>query len=382
MEIYKLPIELAFIAFPFIAFVLTIPFLLHQYRKYGAIPLLKSFIFYSLILYLICAYFLVMLPLPSIDSVKKLTTPTTQLIPFQFIKDILATTSFKIKNLSDVINIFKQPPVYTVLFNIILTLPLGVYLRYYYNKNWLQTIGYTFLLSLFFEITQLSGLYGIYPRPYRLFDIDDLLINTLGGLIGYIVAPLFTIFLPTREELEEKSYNKGTKVTLLRRTVSLSIDFFSLSLVMLMLKVATYGFELNKYSNTIALLIYYIFIPLCFEGKTIGKKIVKLKLVGIEGKINLIQITLRYFIFAFFTIFPYIWIKNLSSIINNDITKRLWSVIIIYQIANIAYYILTLIKGNPIFIYEKITNTKNVSIIERKNQEDKKSSTKLNGKNI
>ena len=89
MEVYKIPIEFAFIVFPFIAFILTIPFLIHQYRKYGGIPILKSACFYSLILYLICAYFLVMLPLPAVKDVAQMTGPKTQLHLFQFIKDIM-----------------------------------------------------------------------------------------------------------------------------------------------------------------------------------------------------------------------------------------------------------------------------------------------------
>ena len=372
MEIYKIPIELAFMFFPLIAFILTIPFLLHQYRKYGAIPILKSFIFYSLILYLICAYFLVMLPLPSIEAVKKLTTPKAQLIPFNFIKDILATTNFKITNISQLIAIFKQPTIYTVLFNIVLTLPFGVYLRYFYNKKWFQTIIYTFLLSLFFELTQLSGLYGLYPRSYRLFDVDDLLINTLGGFIGHLIAPLFTMFLPTKEELEEKSYKKGQKVSLLRRFVSLSIDFFFLGIVGICSKIATYGFGISEYSNIIALAIYYLFIPLFFEGQTIGKKLIKIKLTGIEGKITILNKLTRYILMSFVTVFPYLWINPLKEKVDTQIIQRLWMIISIYGVVNVLYYIITFFKGNPLFLYERITNTKNISIIENGKKNNKK----------
>lgn len=364
MEIYKIPIELAFMFFPLIAFILTIPFLLYQYRKYGAIPILKSFIFYSLVLYLICAYFLIMLPLPSIEAVKKLSTPKVQLIPFNFIKDILATTNLKITNISQLIAIFKQPTIYTVLFNIVLTLPFGVYLRYFYNKKWYQTIMYTFLLSLFFELTQLSGLYGVYPRPYRLFDVDDLLINTLGGFVGYLISPLFTIFLPTKEELEEKSYKKGIRVSLLRRFISFSIDFFFLGIVVICSKIATYGFGLSKYSNLIALVIYYLFIPLFFEGQTIGKKIIRIKLIGIEGNVTILNKLTRYILFAFLTIFPYLWINPLKDKMDIDIIKRLWIIISIYEFINILYYIIAFFKGVPLFLYEKVTNTKNVSAIQ------------------
>ncbi|MBM9833979.1 VanZ family protein, partial [Enterococcus faecalis] len=77
------------------------------------------------------------------------------------------------------------------LFNLLLTLPFGVYLRYYFKCSFLKTLVITFCLTLFFELTQLTGLYFIYPRPYRLFDVNDLFVNTVGGLVGWTIAPLF-----------------------------------------------------------------------------------------------------------------------------------------------------------------------------------------------
>ena len=38
------------------------------------------------------------------------------------------------------------------------------------------------------EISQLSGLYGIYPCPYRTFETDDLILNTAGVLGGFLVS--------------------------------------------------------------------------------------------------------------------------------------------------------------------------------------------------
>ena len=90
----------------------------------------------------------------------------------------------------------KEEYFYQVFYNILLTIPFGIYLRYYFNCSFKKTFILTFLLTLFFEGTQLSGLYGIYPRPYRLFDVDDLFLNTLGGIIGYGVTPIFSHFLP------------------------------------------------------------------------------------------------------------------------------------------------------------------------------------------
>ena len=58
-----------------------------------------------------------------------------------------------------------------------MTMPFGVYLRYYFCYHWRKTLQLSFLLSLFFELTQLSGLYFVYPGSYRLFDVDDLIVN-------------------------------------------------------------------------------------------------------------------------------------------------------------------------------------------------------------
>lgn len=373
MNAYSIPIQFAIITFPFIAFILTIPFLIYQYRKYGAIPILKSIIFYSFILYLITAYYMVMLPLPSIEYVKKLNTPYTQLVPFQFIKDITATVSFDVTNFKDIINIFSHSTIYVVVFNFILTLPFGVYLKYYFNKKWYQTIIYSFLFSLFFELTQLSGLYGIYPRPYRLFDVDDLIINTLGGFFGHLITPLLTIFLPTQKELENISYKKGEKVTLLRRGLAFLIDVFFITLINVIVSILLYSSKLFFYSGLISILIYYIFIPLIGNGKTIGKKILRLDITSIKGNKKWYNIFIRYMILVFFILYPYIIVDILSL---NRVPKLIINIYDIgtkvFIIINVIYYMFIAKKKEKVFLYEKITNTKNVSIIEKENLEENK----------
>ena len=371
MDVYKIPIEYAFVVFPFIAFILTIPFLIHQYRKFGSIPMLKSFCFYSMILYLLCAYFLVMLPLPSIEKVASMTGPTTQLVPFQFIKDIMVTVSFEITNINDLINVFKHSTMYTILFNIVLTLPFGIYLRYIFKKKWYHSIIYTFLLSLFFELTQFSGLYGIYPRPYRLFDVDDLMINTLGGLIGHILTPLVTFFIPSIDKLDEKGYKKGTKVTLIRRGVSLVIDILFIIVFNILSKILLFGTGLSEYSLLFVLTLYYVLIPPFVSGKTLGKKVIRLKVSSKEKNIKWYQILIRNIILAFVILFPYSWINLLP--IDTFIKLIIWVVIITFQIINIIYYIYTVIGNKQhAFLYEKITNTKNDSTIEYKTNEHNK----------
>ena len=136
MHDYIIPIQTAFFVFPFIAFLFTFPYMLYQYRKFGSIPALRTIIVYSFILYLMNAYFLVILPLPPIDEVAHYTTPTTQLIPFQFIVDWINETHIVWNDIHTYVEIVNNPAIYQVLYNILMTLPFGIYLRYYFKKSY------------------------------------------------------------------------------------------------------------------------------------------------------------------------------------------------------------------------------------------------------
>ena len=89
MSQYIEPVKSALVLFPFVALVLTLPYMLFQYRRYGAVLLLRTAIVYSFVLYLMCAYFLVILPLPDVETVGGLTSARVQLIPFREVADLL-----------------------------------------------------------------------------------------------------------------------------------------------------------------------------------------------------------------------------------------------------------------------------------------------------
>ena len=259
---YIAPIKTALIVFPIIALIGTLPFLLYEYRKYGSIPILRSFIVYSFVFYLLSAFFLTLLPLPSKEVVSQMTFNPVQIIPFNFIKDFLRETKLVIKDPSTYLvalrqNVFIQP-----FFNILLLLPLGVYLRYYFKLSFIKTIILSFLLSLFFEITQLTGIYGIYPRAYRIFDIDDLFLNTLGGIIGYGITPALVFFLPKREDIDKKAYEIGKSVSMTRRGLGAIIDRIIITIFTFIISIVlNYIFEIkiNAYFHILINIINYIY---------------------------------------------------------------------------------------------------------------------------
>lgn len=289
MSIYLIPIKTAMIFFPLLAALFTLPYVIAQYRKYGSILILRTAIVYSFIFYMLCAYLLTMLPLPDPKSVAALTTPTMQLVPFTALTTLLENTPLVLSDPSTYLPALNQPSFYVLLFNIFLLLPFGIYMRYYFRYSWKKTLLLTFLVSLSFECIQRSALFGIYPRPYRMFDVDDLITNTLGGMIGYLLAPLAAGILPTRDELDQSAYQKGMQISLFRRGLAFLIDLAFLSMGMLLILI--YDIMLHqrtKYEMLIGgylmlIFILYILIPILTKGKTIGKFFVRIRIVQRNG---------------------------------------------------------------------------------------------------
>lgn len=378
MHDYIIPIQTAFLVFPFIAFLFTFPYMLYQYRKFGAIPALRTIIVYSCILYLMSAYFLVILPLPPIDEVAHYTTPTMQLVPFQFIVEWINETHIVWDDIHTYIEIINNPVIYQVLYNILMTLPFGIYLRYYFKRNLLETIAFTFLLSLFFELTQLTGLYGIYPRAYRLFDIDDLIINTLGGLLGYAITPLFSWILPTKEKLDQISYEKGRHVTFTRRMIAFGIDIIIVTILTSFITIPSPLQGIDKFFNVLgmssayvsSIVIYFmILLPLC-HGKTVGKNILKLRVVTDENQnVKWYHCLVRYGILYFVILpAPFIVLSLLTHLSGQVLILQLFllgiiTLLMILYISCIFQIFMSVFTGDKLLFYERLSHTKNASTI-------------------
>lgn len=303
MASYTFPIKMALLFFPFLAFAITLPFLIYYYHRYGTLGKKRSLILYSLVFYLLCAYFLVILPLPARSAVAQMTGPHYELRLFHSLHEFLAQTVFRPSQPATYLPALKQSVFLEPVFNLLLFFPFGVYCRYYFKLDYKQTIAVSFCLSLFFELTQLSGLYFIYPRPYRLFDVNDLLHNTLGGFIGFFFEPLFAFFLPTRDDLDQEAWRKGQHVSVLRRSVAFVIDWLAIETVSSVVTFLIVLFQINLPTSQVAsfgkflleVALYFIGVTYLTQGSTIGKKIVRIKVVAAEGgKLTLRALFIRY----------------------------------------------------------------------------------------
>lgn len=348
MDSYLYPIERAMIQFPIIAFLLTIPFVLYNYRKYGSISFVRSFILFTFIFYLQCAFYLVILPLPDPNNVISETGSFMQLTPFNFVIEFINNTSFDYRDLSTIFIAIKESVFTQPVFNIFLTVPFGVYLGYYFKQDIRKVFVYSLLLSLFFEVTQLTGIFGIYDSPYRLFDVDDIILNTFGGIVGYLVHRFVVFFLPSRDDIDKSNLIKSSKVGYTRRVVGLVIDVFVVTILIMLLRNLVF---LDNENILVIFFLYFVIVPVIFKGKTIGKKFVNLKLVKIDSNKSLfVHLIVRYGL-------VYLFIVCVQKMVHLN------TIILIVMISFVLGDLIIAFKRNKRLWYEILSKTKNESEI-------------------
>ncbi len=86
MGTYISNVQTAVLLFPLLSALLSVPYAIYQYRSYGSISLWKTFLVFSFIFYLMCAYFMVILPLPADRSIVVPGAQHPQLVPFRFMR--------------------------------------------------------------------------------------------------------------------------------------------------------------------------------------------------------------------------------------------------------------------------------------------------------
>jgi len=388
MHTYIDTIKQAGIIFPPIAIVFTIPYLIYNYKKYGSIWSLRIWIIYSFILYLICTYCLIILPLPTPEKAQTLNGYHTQLIPFNFIADIISRSHVQVSNPKSYLTVINNWAFLTTIFNIFMTLPFGFYLKYYFRNNLKQVILKTFLLSLFFELTQLSGLYFIYRGNYRLFDVDDLITNTIGGIFGFLLATILSRILPTREEIDEKSLDRSKKISLLRRLVAMGFDIIigSISSFVVISPILKH-FSISSpfIILQVGILCYMLITTILFNGRSLGFFMTNLK-VELDKEVSssflsrLFHFFLRYLFFILqFIIIPLLFIMFIDYYYLNNLLNK--DAVTVIAIAFISIYLLYLVATSILvalrkpILYEKISKTKleNTTLNKKIQKEQKES---------
>lgn len=289
------------LSLPFVALILTLPYLVYQYARFGAISLRKTFMVLVFLFYLICMFYQVILPLPADRTAAVPYAQHPQMDPYGVWDDLKAaavSAGLAQGGSRAWVAFLRQPEVYQAFLNVLLTIPFGFMLRYFFKRGVLFSFVAGFALSLFFETTQLTGLWGVYAHPYRLFDVCDLELNTLGSVIGSVLAIPLVYLLPDLDAANERSVQRGlARVSLSRRLIAFGLD----CVVCLVSAFGIYAvfhmamgdglLSMGEYHRLTLLVclfvttgVFFMLAPVVLKGQTLGQMLVGLHIVCLDGK--------------------------------------------------------------------------------------------------
>jgi glycopeptide antibiotics resistance protein len=191
-----------------LAIILLIPTAAVQYRLDGRLGPVDLLVLVTSAIYVLALWTYTLLPLPDPGHYQ---CQGTRLDPFASIGLIHWPQH------GGVLRLLREPPFLQVVLNVLLFVPLGYYLRVILKRGVVVATVVGFAVSLLIETTQRTGDWGLYDCAYRLFDVDDLIVNTLGATIG----SLLSIHLVRRRRAE---IVLPTTISFGRRLVSLVCD--------------------------------------------------------------------------------------------------------------------------------------------------------------
>jgi hypothetical protein len=78
----------------------------------------------------------------------------------------------------------------STVMNLVVCLVIGLTLARHTARLWVA-LGFGMALTLAVELTQLTGFWGLYACAYREFNVDDLIVNVIGVVGGFLTGRAF-----------------------------------------------------------------------------------------------------------------------------------------------------------------------------------------------
>lgn len=241
---------------------------------------------------LICWYFVV-LPLPSEEWLAAIQPAKANMIPGSYFRELTEETSFDLMQSSTYTEALVSGFALQYWFNILMLLPLGMYLRYIFRLDVRRTALFSILTTLLFEVTQLTAVFGLFSKPYRSFDVDDLTCNFAGAMLGYILMGRLMPLARKIETLTEQAYRKGVGITFIRRFIAAFIDINIVIGVNRLLSLADFG--LSPFAFVVQMFLYTVLFSIFFKGRTPGKLLLHFSIQNLNGQYaSALNLIVRY----------------------------------------------------------------------------------------
>jgi glycopeptide antibiotics resistance protein len=171
--------------------LLFIPTLAWESRRFGRLRLWRTVAAGAAAVYGVTLLVYVFLPFPAADWCETNVSPSPELRPFHSIDEIRTAT----EGLS-VIEALGTFAVLQVVMNVALFVPWGAFSRRLFGRAWWVGVLSAFLMSVFIEVSQGTAMWGFFDCAYRTADVDDVITNTFGALVGVALAPALLFWVP------------------------------------------------------------------------------------------------------------------------------------------------------------------------------------------
>jgi glycopeptide antibiotics resistance protein len=264
-----------------LAIMLFVPVAAFRYRKTGRLRVRDVAALVAVAVYFVALWSYTLVPMPTPSS---LHCVGVNLNPAQFIDDIAA----------DPRPLWRNRALLQVVFNVVLFVPMGFLLRVLARRGIVVAAILGLLTSAAIEFTQLTGVWGLYECAYRVFDVDDLLANTLGATVGSLLA------LPALRVIGSTSdvQARPARVSLGRRLVGVACDLLVMFAIGFGLVVAWRAFSLYVMSEPLdgdtdwIGTVLAVGVPAAVQlvwilttGRTLGEATVRLEPVSGPGSV-------------------------------------------------------------------------------------------------
>lgn len=165
-----------------VAVVLLLPVAAVHYRREGRFGPGDLLLLLSGAVYGLALWTYTLLPMPVEGDYSCVGRQTT---PFDTIGAIAWRDAGTREGLAALV---RDPAFLQVALNLLLFAPLGFYVRRVLRRGVLVATVLGLGVSLLIETTQATGVWHLFSCAYRLFDVDDLIVNTLGATLGSLLA--------------------------------------------------------------------------------------------------------------------------------------------------------------------------------------------------
>ncbi|MFD9733116.1 VanZ family protein [Umezawaea sp. NPDC059074] len=265
-------IRTGFLAFVGIGALVLLPLVALHYYRFGRVEPRRALVLYGLLAYGLVALALIFLPFPDRANLcqgdQMLST-----VPFQWVTDMRNNMAYNGR--SGIVAMATSSAFVQQAFNAALFLPLGIVLRKAYGKGVLATVFIGLGISLLVEVVQYTGNFWIYPCPYRISDVDDLISNTSGSLLGWMIAPV-AIVVPALPDADTAVASPDT-VSVPRKVLGLIAE------AVVFLVIARFLFPTNPWAQIGLVVAMRIALPAATGGWTLGGWLMRYRMRRLDG---------------------------------------------------------------------------------------------------